>query len=82
MKPSTQTIEQNLNPVPTTQTKPNLAKRFRAQQQWTPPTYPFLAYSFVKEPKRKTTHRPQPCGPIGFFTLLNTDPMQIGKGIL
>jgi hypothetical protein len=49
MKTSTQTIEQNLNPVLTTQTKPNLAKRFRAQQQWTPPTYPFLAYSNIKE---------------------------------
>jgi hypothetical protein len=60
--PITQTIEQNLNPVHTIQPKPDLVSRKRAQQLRTPPTYPFLAYSTVKEPKRNTTGYPHSVG--------------------
>src|SRR5476651_1956410 len=49
---------QFLSPKP----KPNLVSRLRAQQRRTPPTYPFLAYSNVKEPKRKTARYPHSVG--------------------
>ena len=48
------------------------------QQLRTPPTYPFLAYATVKEPKRQTTHRPHLVGQQAEFALLSTIPMQIG----